>query len=348
MFKRQILYRRKKRIVKLNKQPKFMAHSNYDEIVVSDRGGNSDFLAGMIASGAQQKGLDAGSVLALCGNKGGFGSGVDINGLIGLVVVASLFGGNNGGGIFGGGNRNAAGEQMIIDTINRNGTEIGQIASTLRCSIGEVMTAVSQVASSICNVSNQVGLSAQQIINSVQQGNMSLVQQLCNCCCDIKSAIGNQTNLLQNAINSVAVGQERGFSSLGYASEKQTCAIEKAIAASTEAIIAGQRAAEMREMQREITERDRRIAAQESAINNYQQTQTFGAMITQATAPIAAGLQALQGDVDGIKCRLPRTEVIPATPEYVAINRSINVPYCGGFGYGFGPYAWQGNNGGWG
>lgn len=34
-----------------------MAHSNYDEIVVSDRGGNSDFLAGMIASGAQQKGL---------------------------------------------------------------------------------------------------------------------------------------------------------------------------------------------------------------------------------------------------------------------------------------------------
>lgn len=328
-----------------------MGHSNYDEIVVSDRGGsNSDFLAGMIASGAQQKGLDAGSVLALCGgNRGGFGSGVDINGLIGLVVVASLFGGNNGGGIFGGGNnRNAAGEQMIIDTINRNGTEIGQIASTLRCSIGEVMTAVSQVASSISGVSNQVGLSAQQIINSIQQGNMSLIQQICNCCCDIKTAIGNQTNLLQGAIKDVAIGQERGFSSLGYASEKQTCAIEKAIAASTEAIIAGQRAAEMREMQREITERDRRIAAQESAINNYQQTQTFGAMITQATAPIAAGLQALQGDVDGIKCRLPRTEVIPATPEYVAINRSINVPYCGGFGYGFGPYAWQGNNGGWG
>lgn len=328
-----------------------MAHSNYDEIVVSDRGGNSDFLAGMIASGAQQRGLDANAVLALCGgNRGGFGSGVDINGLIGLVVVASLFGGNNGGGIFGGNNRNGAGEQMIIDTINRNGTEIGQIASTLRCSIGEVMTAVSQVASSICNVSNQVGLSAQQIINSVQQGNMSLVQQLCNCCCDIKSAISNQTNLLQGAVKDVAIGQERGFSSLGYATREQTCAIEKAIAASTEAVLAGQRAAEMREMQREITERDRRIAAQESAINNYQQTQTFGAMITQATAPIAAALQGLQSDVDGIKCRLPRTEVIPATPEYVAINRSIDVPYCGGYGFPFGgnPYGLCGNNGGWG
>lgn len=330
-----------------------MGHSNYDEIVVSDRGGgNSDFLAGMIASGAQQRGLDAGSVLALCNNnRGGFGSGVDINGLIGLVVVASLFGGTNGGGLFGGGNnRNAAGEQVIIDAINRNSMEIGQIASTLRCSIGEVMTAVSQVASSICNVSNQVGLSAQQIINSVQQGNMSLIQQLCNCCCDIKSVISNQTNLLQGAINDVAIGQERGFSSLGYATREQTCAIEKAIAASTDAVLAGQRAAEMREMQREITERDRRIAAQETAINNYQQTQTFGAMISQATTPIAAALQGLQSDVDGIKCRLPRTEVIPATPEYVAINRSINVPYCGGYGFPYGgnPYGWQGNNGGWG
>lgn len=329
-----------------------MAHSNsnYDEIVVSDRGGNSDFLAGMIASGAQQKGLDANAVLALCGgNRGGFGSGVDINGLIGLVVVASLFGGNNGGGIFGGGNnRNAAGEQMIIDTINRNGTEIGQIASTLRCSIGDVMTAVSQVASSISGVSNQVGLSAQQIINSVQQGNMSLIQQLCNCCCDIKTAIGNQTNLLQNAINSVAVGQERGFSSLGYASEKQTCAIEKAIAASTEAVLAGQRAAEMREMQREISERDRRIAAQESAINNYQQTQTFANMISSAISPVNAGLAALNGKIAGIECRLPETKVIPCTDNYVRVNTDFNIPVHFGANYCGGGYPFCGNNGGWG
>lgn len=327
-----------------------MAHSNYDEIVVSDRGGNSDFLAGMIASGAQQKGLDANAVLALCGgNRGGFGSGVDINGLIGLVVVASLFGGNNGGGIFGGGNnRNAAGEQMIIDTINRNGTEIGQIASTLRCSIGEVMTAVSQVASSISGVSNQVGLSAQQIINSVQQGNMSLIQQLCNCCCDIKTAIGNQTNLLQNAINSVAVGQERGFSSLGYASEKQTCAIEKAIAASTEAVLAGQRAAEMREMQREIAERDRRLSEQAVVINNAQQSAAFANMISSAISPVNAGLAALNGKIAGIECRLPETKVIPCTDNYVRVNTDFNIPVHFGANYCGGGYPFCGNNGGWG
>jgi len=324
-----------------------MANPNYDDtIVVQDRG-NSDFLAGLIASGANQRGLDAGSVLAMCGNRGGFGSGVDINGLIGLVVVASLFGGNGGFGFGGGNNRNVQAEQSILDAINRNGIDMGQMANTLRCSIGDIMVAVQNVASSICNVSNQVGLTGQQTINAIQQGNMGIIQQLCNCCCDLKTLIGNQTNLLQGAINDVAIGQERGFSSLGYATREQTCAIEKAIAASTEAVLAGQRAAEMREMQREITERDRRIAAQETAINNYQQTQTFGAMITQATAPIAAAVQGLQGDVDGIKCRLPRTEVIPATPEYVAINRSINAPYCGLGAYG-NPYGLNGNNGGWG
>ena len=86
-------------------------------------------------------------------------------------------------------------------------------------------------------------------------------------------------------------------------------------------------------------------AQQATAINNYQQTQTFGAMITQATQPIASAVSHLQSDVDGIKCRLPKTEVIQTTPDYVPINRSINIPYgpyCVGFG-GFGGFGW--NNG---
>lgn len=86
-------------------------------------------------------------------------------------------------------------------------------------------------------------------------------------------------------------------------------------------------------------------AQQAVAINNYQQTQTFGAMITQATQPIAAAVNNLQSDVDGIKCKLPKTETIIATPDYVPINRSINVGYapyyCGGYN-AFGGYGWNG------
>jgi hypothetical protein len=52
--------------------------------------------------------------------------------------------------------------------------------------------------------------------------------------------------------------------------------------------------------------------------------------------------------MESIKCRLPKTEVIPAQPEYVAVNRSINVgyaPYCQGYN-AFGGWGWNGFNGG--
>lgn len=186
---------------------------------------------------------------------GSFGNGWD--GIIALIVIAAIFGGN-GNGLFGGNSNNSTERQMLIDAIQRNGVDISQLASTLNCSIGQVQAAIQQVASQVCNVGNQVGMTGQQIINSIQQGNMALTQQICNCCCDIKTGIKDQTIALQGELNSVNRSVERGFADVGYATRDQTCNIEKAIQASTESILAGQRAAEMREMQREIAERDRR------------------------------------------------------------------------------------------
>jgi hypothetical protein len=163
-------------------------------------------------------------------------------------------------------------------------------------------------------------MSFQQVINSLQAGNAALASQLCNCCCDIKSAIA-QTN----------VGLERGFSSVAYETQRQTCDIEKAIAASTAQILEGQRAAEMRDLQDKLDALREKNAQQAVMLNNAQQTAQFQAMLS----PIAE-------DLASIKCKLPRTEVIPATPEYVAINRSINVPYCG---YGYGGFGFPGTFG---
>lgn len=332
-----------------------------DTIVIPDGGNRSnDFLTGILASACQSKGLDVGSVMALCnGNRnGGFG-GFGLDGIIALIVVAAIFGGNNGNGLFGGrNNQNSdAGFTMVMDAIQRNGVDISQLASTLNCSIGQVQNAIQQVSSQICNVGNQVGMSSQQIINSIQQGNMSLIQQICNCCCDIKQAIGNQSYQLQGEINLVNRSVERGFADLGYATRDQTCSIEKAIAASTESILAGQRAAEMREMQREIAERDRKLAERDVVINNYQQTQTFGQMIGQAIGPVNAALAGLARDFAEIQCRLPETKVIPCPDNYVRVNTGVNLPLqlvptgynnCGN-AYGYGnPYGWCGNNGGWG
>lgn len=295
---------------------------------------NNSSLNTLIPLLQQRGGIDP-AYLGLLNNGGMFGNGIE--GLIGLVIVLALLN-QNGNGLFGGGNNNGnnAEREMLMSAIQRNGTDISQLAQSVGCSNNALRDAIGQISTQLCNFAGQNGMSFQQVINSIQAGNSSIVSQLCQCCCDLKGSIKD-----------VAIGQERGFSSVAYETQRQTCDIEKAIAASTESILAGQRNAEMREMQREITERDRRIAEQATAINNYQQTQTFGAMITQATAPIANAVNNLQSDVDGIKCRLPRTEVIPATPEYVAINRSINVPYapyCTGFGTGFGFSGWNNGN----
>lgn len=328
-------------------------NSNVEEtIVVPD--GNNNFLAGMLASACQSKGLDASAVIAAM--NGNNRNGFDLDSIIALVVVAAIFGNGNFG--FGNNNNNryGQGEQMIMDAIQRNGIDISQLASTLNCSIGQVQAAIQQVSSQICQVGNQVGMTGQQVINAIQQGNMSLTQQICNCCCDIKQAISTQSYQLQGEINLVNRSVERGFADLGYATRDQTCSIEKAIAASTESILAGQRAAEMREMQREIAERDRRIAEQSVIINNAQQSAAFSQMIASAIGPVNAGLAALNGKIAGIECRLPETKVIACPDNYVRVNTDVNAAYqltpasacgCPGFAYGF-PANWQWQNGGWG
>lgn len=308
----------------------------------NDGAATSNLLASYLPM-LQSRGIDP-SVLYAMGNGNGLGN-FGINEIIALVVIAAIFG-NGNGGIFGGNNNNSTEREMLMSAIQRNGTDLSQLAQSINCSVGQVHAAVDNVATQICNLSAQTGQSSLQIINSLQSGQAALASQIAECCCKTQTAIQESNYLTERGFCNTNQILSRGFSDLGYASAQQTCELKGAIKDSTDRIVDGQRAAEMREMQREITERDRRIAEQATAINNYQQTQTFGAMITQATQPIAAAVNNLQSDVDGIKCRLPRTEVIPATPDYVAVNRSINIPYgpyCGyGFGLGYG--GWNNGN----
>lgn len=311
----------------------------------------SNNLLASILPALQNKGVDTGYLLGMLGNgnNGGLFGGRGFEDIIALIIVAAIFGNGNGFG-FGGNNQNSTEREMLMSAIQRNGVDISQLASTLNCSIGQLDNAIGQVATQICNLTGQVGLSSERIINSVLSGNASLASQLANCCCTIEKGILESNYLTERGFCNTNQILSRGFSDLGYASAQQTCELKGAIKDSTDRIIDGQRAAEMREMQREITERDRRIAEQATAINNYQQTQTFGAMITQATQPIAAAVNNLQSDVDGIKCKLPKTETIIATPDYVPINRSINVGYapyyCGGYNAfgGFGYNGWNNGN----
>ena len=294
-----------------------------------------------------QKGVDPAYLMGMLnnGNNGGLFGGRGFEDIIALIIVAAIFGNGNFG--FGGwGNGNNAGQterELLMSAIQRNGVDISQLASALNCSTGRIDDAISAVATQICNLTGQVGMSGQQIINSIQAGNASLASQLCSCCCDIKQAVAESNYLTERGFCNTNQILSRGFSDIGYATQQQTCSLEKAIAASTAEIMAGQRAAEMREMQDKIDMLREKNSQQAVILNNAQQTSQFAAML----API-------QADLAELKCNQVPVKKIACPEQYVQLNTGINaayglVPtYCNGFGafgagYGF-PNGWNGGS----
>lgn len=208
-----------------------------------------------------------------------------------VIIMFWLWGGN-GNGMFGrnGGLdgipnqlNNDFGRDILLQAINGNGTAISQLASTLNCDVNTLQTAIGQVQSSIQSVGSQVGMSGQQIINAIQQGNCQLGNQLAQCCCTIQDSITranyenqisnlNQTNTLQNSINFVNSSVERGFASTAFETAQQTCELKNAIAAQTQVINDKFCQLEMREMARE--NRDLRDQVQAYQLSASQQAQT--------------------------------------------------------------------------
>lgn len=261
----------------------------------------------------------------------------------GRTYLVSGQGRGNGG--FGGGNgaagipnliNNDAGRELLMSAIQGNGQAINNLATNLNCSIGQVQSAINGVMSQVQQVGNQVGQSSMQIINAIQQGNCSIAQQIASCCCENRLAICQQTNTLQNAINGVATGQERGFASVAYETQRQTCDLQNSIKDSTQQILAGQRAAEMREMQNKIDKlREENSAYKSSAMTSQ--------IVGQATAPLGAALTDLSARLAKIECKQPETVTVPYSP-------IAAVPNCVAYQYGlyggFNPYA--AGNGFWG
>lgn len=300
-----------------------------------------------------QKGIDPNVLLAMNNRNDGFGEGSWFMWILFLLIFGGWgngFGNGFGNGGFGGNLlgtgylsnqlNNDLGRDLLMQAIQGNGNAINQLATTLNCSVGDIQTSINGVMAQVQNVGNQVGMSSMQVINAIQAGNCQLGGQLAQCCCDIKSSIKD-----------VAIGQERGFASVAYETQRQTCDIEKAIKDSTDAIVSGQRAAEIREMQDKIDSLRESKTILQNQISQEHQTAMFGQMITQATSPIVAAVNGLQNDVNGIKCKLPETVTVPANPEYIPVNRSINVayaPYCANGFNTFGGWGGYCNNSLWG
>lgn len=274
----------------------------------------------------QQRGIDPAYLTGLMGNNnGGFFGNNAWEGIIALIVVAAIFGNNGNGGILGGGNNNSAEREMLMSAIQRNGTDLSQLAQTIGCSNGRLQDAIGQVSTQICNFAGQNGLSFQQVINSIQAGNASIISQLCDCCCKTQTAIQESNYLTERGFCNTNQILSRGFSDLGYAFRDQTCELEKAGSSNTAAIIAKLDAIEDSRKDRELAEKDRTIAT------------------LTARSERQAELQPIYSALQQIQCNQPPVKKIACPETYVPVNNSINATYgliptygCGcGYGYGF-------------
>lgn len=270
-------------------------------------------MLGLLAPLLQKQGVDPNVLLAMKGNNGMCGEG---GWFMWVIFLFFLMGwGGNGWGGFGGNGRggianeinNDYGRSLLMDAIGGNRNALSNLATQLNCTEGQIQNAISALTSQVQSVGNQVGMSGMQTINALQQGNMQIAQQIANCCCENRLAICQQTGTLQNAINNVAVGQERGFSNVAYETQRQTCDLHNAIKDATAELKAGQTAAEFRDMQDKIDH-----LREENG--NYKSSAMMSQIVGQSLAPVNAALAGLQSEVNAIKCAQPNTVTVPYQP----------------------------------
>ena len=148
-------------------------------------------------------GIDPNLLLAL-NNNGGFGG----NNWIWILFLWLIWGangwGNNGfGGGYGNGflsNQisNDSGRELLMNAIQGNRDSINSLANLLNTEVSTVQNGIFTLNNAINSVGTQVGMGSLQIQNAIQAGNASIASQICQCCCENRLAIANQTNALQS------------------------------------------------------------------------------------------------------------------------------------------------------
>ena len=271
-------------------------------------------------------------LLALINNNGGFGG----NGNWIWILFLWMIWGNNGWG----GNRNGQLENMInnnqgfdmlMQALNGRFDNLGQLASLTNSSVETVKTVLGQMNVGLAQVASQVGMSGLQTINALQLGDANLSQQLCQCCCENRLAIANQTNALasQLAQNSsdvrLQLAQNESADQLSVCQQTNTLATQadrnansilNAIASQNTLITKEFCELKERELQDKINTQGDIITQLRGQISNDAQTLAFNKAIS-----------ALDDKIDAIAAKQPNT--VPVTyPNLIAVN---STPY--GYGY---------------
>ena len=258
-----------------------------------DGGMGSGGMAPLIASLCQNRGVDPNMLAALMNNNrngfDGFGAW--------WIIILLIFGwggfGNGFGGGFNGrgtaqglaelGNlvNNDVGRDLIMQAIQGNATSISQLASTVHCDVNSLNSAIQNLNTQI----GSLGLGQRDIIAAMQNGNSTIMSKLCDCCCENRLAVCQQTNTIQSAINTVNTGMERGFSETNYAFAEQTCQLKSEINALKQYVGDQFCALKERESQREIQSLRDQVQAFQLSASQQAQTANLVAQLRPCPAP---------------------------------------------------------------
>lgn len=277
--------------------------------------------------------IDPNLLMAL-NNNGGFGG----NNWIWILFLWLIWGwggngnwgGNGSNGFLSNQIANDSGRELLMNAIQGNGNSIRELASLLNTEVNTVQNGIFTLNNAITSVGTQVGMSGLQIQNAIQSGNASIASQICQCCCENRLAIANQTNALQSqmaanqAADQLAVCQQTN--TLSTQAERNTRDIVDAIQSQSVMINDKFCDLEKRELQDKINSLTADNALLRSNANNAAQT----AFINEKFNTVATELAA-------IKASQPNT--VPVQwPQLTAVNTT---PYMGNF---YGGWNGWGNN----
>ena len=263
------------------------------------------------------------------GNGGGlFGNGNNTIGeLIGLAIVASIFGWNGNGGFgggFGGGNgagflsnqlNNDSGRELIMNAVTSQGeaqrTAIQTLATTLGQDFNLVNGAVQNVQNALNQIANAQGINALQVINAIQAGDANLAAQFSQCCCQNQLAMANQTNTLQQSIN----GVNQSLAAKSAADQLAMCQQTYAL---TDTMNRNYLSLDNKIDAMESSRKDREISALTAQVQKLESEKYSASLVQQAVSPVLGQLAAIQGEVEAIKRCQPPTITLPNN-QYTAV-----------------------------
>ena len=285
----------------------------------------------MFPDSAKGSGIDTG-LLALLNQNGGFGGNGSWMWLIFLWMMWDRNGrnGNFSDYVAQAGNE---GRQYLAEIMNGRFDNINTLAQIVNTNVETVKNGIFALQTSIQQVGAQVGMSALETQNAIALGNAALAKQICECCCENRLAIANQTAALQSSLaahdasvrlqlaqneaaDQLSVCQQTN--QLGSQADRNTNSILGAIQAQNAMIVDQFCQLKERELQSKIDTQGDIITQLRGQISNDKQTEAFN-----------AAFSAINEKINILAAKQPNTVPVQY-PNIVAANAT---PYVGSYGF---------------